>query len=63
MFELILFCVLLIICFGLGIWYSIHRQQVFDEMMESMKDSLSTIAECCVDVSCAVDQMDIEGGK
>lgn len=63
MFELILFCIVLVILFGVAIWYSFHRQQIYDEIWESIRNSLSVIADCCIDVSCAVDSTDFEGER
>lgn len=61
MLGVIIFGVVLLAFLGVSIWYSFHRQSVYDEMMESMRSSLETIADCCVDVSCAVDTADFEG--
>lgn len=61
MVELIIFCILMVIAIGLGMWYSFHRQAVYDEIFKSIRRSLETIADCSVDVSCAVDTFDIEG--
>lgn len=62
MIELAIFIVVLIIAMVVSIWYTFHRQAVYDEMMESIRQSLETIADCSVDVSVALDTLDIESG-
>lgn len=61
MIEFIIFLCLLVAGIGVTLWQDAKRRKDYDEWRDSIRRSLETIADCCVDVSVAIDSLDLEG--
>lgn len=59
MIGLIIFCILLLGCIGVSVWYALTRQRYYDEMMQSVSNSLSWSAESLSHISMTlIDRME-----